>query len=74
MAFSTIAGCIGAVLILIAYYLVSSEIVTAQSMIYQIMNLFGAAGLAYNTFTQKAWPTLVLNVIWALIAIKILLF
>ena len=69
----TIAGWIGMVLILAAYYLVSAKKVTGQSRLYQLLNFFGAFGIAWNTLVQQAWPAMTLNVVWAIIAIRTLL-
>lgn len=32
------------------------------------MNLFGGFGIASNSFIQNAWPSVFINVMWALIA------
>ena len=69
----TITGWIGMVLILVAYYLVSSKKVAGDSRLYQALNFFGALGIIWNTLVQQAWPAMTLNVVWALIAIKTLL-
>ncbi len=69
----TIAGWIGMILILVAYYLVSIKKVTGESRLYQSLNFFGALGIVYNTFVQQAWPAMALNIVWAIIAIKTLL-
>lgn len=66
---STIAGWIGMVLILVAYYLVSVKKVSGQAYIYQLLNFFGALGIIWNTFAQRAWPAMILNVVWAIIAV-----
>lgn len=64
-----VAGWIGMVLILIAYYLVSTRRVTGDSYMYQTLNLLGAIGLVSNTLVQQAWPAMVLNIVWVVIAI-----
>ena len=69
----TITGWIGMVLILVAFYLVSARKVAGDSRVYQVLNLFGAIGIIWNTLIQQAWPAMTLNVVWALIAIKTLL-
>ena len=69
----TIAGWIGMIFILVAYYLVSTKKVTGESRFYQLLNFFGAIGIIWNTFTQQAWPAMSLNIVWALIAVKTLL-
>ncbi len=65
-------GWIGAGLIVLAYYLVSTKKTKSDSSIYQLLNLFGAVALIINTYVKGAIPSTVLNVVWAFIAIKIL--
>ena len=64
-----IIGWIGTILILLAYYFVSSKKVDADSKIYQLMNLFGVIGVGINVLHQKAWPSVALQIVWGLIAI-----
>ena len=61
------AGWVGAALILLAYLLLSMGKVTGQSMLYQGMNVIGAAGFIINGWWHGALPSAVLNVIWMLI-------
>ncbi|MEO8547945.1 MAG: hypothetical protein ABI422_06205 [Sphingomicrobium sp.] len=61
------AGWIGAALILLAYLLLSMGKVTGQSLLYQGMNIVGAAGFIINGWWHGALPSAVLNVIWMLI-------
>ena len=61
------AGWIGATLILLAYLLLSMGKVTGQSVVYQGMNIVGAAGFIINGWWHGALPSAVLNVIWMLI-------
>ena len=68
-----IAGWVGTVLILVAYFLLSFNKISATSRNYQLMNLIGAVGLGINVFCQQAWPALVLEIIWGTIAILALL-
>jgi len=69
----TITGWVGMILIIVAYFLISTKRVTGQSRLYQLLNLFGAIGIIWNTFVQQAWPAMTLNVVWAIIAVKTLL-
>jgi hypothetical protein len=62
-----IAGWAGAVLILLAYLLLSAEKVTGQSLLYQGMNVVGAAGFVINGWWHGALPSAALNVLWLLI-------
>ena len=58
-------GWTGAVLILIAYVLLSTGRLTGQSRLYQWMNVVGAACFIVNSGYNGAIPSAVLNVIWA---------
>ena len=62
-----VAGWFGAVLILLAYLLLSMGRLTGQSAIYQWMNVVGAAGFIVNGWWHGALPSAALNVIWMLI-------
>lgn len=64
-----VVGWIGGALILGAYLLVSAGKVTAQSVLYQAMNVFGAAGFIVNGWWYGAIPSATLNVIWLMIAL-----
>jgi cell shape-determining protein MreD len=63
-----IAGWIGALLILLAYLMVTVGKLTGQSLAFQWMNLVGAAGFVINGWWHRALPSAALNVIWMLIA------
>ena len=62
-----IAGWGGAVLILLAYLLLSAGRLTGQSLAYQAMNVVGAAGFVINGWWHGAIPSAALNVLWLLI-------
>jgi hypothetical protein len=62
-----IAGWGGAVLILLAYLLLSAGRTTGQSLNYQAMNVVGAAGFVINGWWHGAIPSAALNVLWLLI-------
>ena len=66
-------GWLGASLILVAYYLISSKKTSSDSKAYQMLNLIGAIALIINTYAKGAIPPAVLNLIWAIIALKSLL-
>jgi hypothetical protein len=63
------AGWLAALLILGGYALLTAGKVTAKSPLYQWMNVVGAVGFVINSGYFKAWPSAVLNVIWAGIGI-----
>jgi hypothetical protein len=62
-----IVGWAGASLILLAYLLLSAGRLTGHSLVYQAMNVIGAAGFIVNGWWHGAIPSAVLNVIWMLI-------
>jgi hypothetical protein len=61
------AGWAGALLILLAYLLLSMGKLTGQSALYQGMNIVGAAGFVINGWWHRALPSAALNVLWLLI-------
>ena len=62
-----VAGWAGAALILLAYLLLSAGRLTGQSLVYQGMNVIGAAGFVINGWWHGAVPSAALNVLWLLI-------
>jgi quinol-cytochrome oxidoreductase complex cytochrome b subunit len=62
-----VAGWVGAALILLASLLLSAEKLTGQSLVYQGMNVVGAAGFVVNGWWHGAIPSAALNVLWLLI-------
>ena len=68
-----VAGWAAALLILSGYALLTAGKVDARSPAYQWMNVLGAIGFVINSGYFKAWPSAVLNVIWAGIGIVALI-
>ena len=64
-----IAGWAGAILILLAYLLLSAGRLTGQSLTYQVMNVVGAAGFIVNGWWHGALPSATLNVLWLMIGL-----
>ena len=62
-----VVGWAGATLILLAYLLLSAGKLTGQSLVYQGMNVVGAAGFVVNGWWHGALPSAVLTIIWLLI-------
>ena len=60
-------GWAGALLILLAYVLVTMGRLTGRSPAFQWMNLWGAAGFIVNGWWHGALPSAALNVLWLLI-------
>src|SRR6478672_1455131 len=59
-----VVGWAGAALILLAYLLLSAGRLTGQSIVYQGMNIVGAAGFIVDGWWHGALPSTALNVIW----------
>ncbi len=67
-----IIGWVAMLMILYAYYLICQGKVTAKTLSYQLLNLVGASLFVINLAYFKAWPSVALNFIWALIAVSAL--
>jgi hypothetical protein len=64
-----IVGWTGAVLILLGYLLITAGKLTGGSLLYQAMNVLGAAGFAINGWWHRALPSTALNIVWLLIGV-----
>ena len=62
-------GWAGAVLILLAYLLLSAGRFNGNSLAYQAMNVVGAAGFVVNGWWHGAMPSATLNVLWLMIGL-----
>lgn len=67
--FVDIVGWLGAAAVLYAYFLVSTNRITGSSVHYQFFNVLGALLLIVNTYFNHAYPSMVVNIIWVLVAI-----
>lgn len=65
----SIAGWIGMVLIILAYFLLSTKKLKFNSITYNVLNIAGGLGLIVSTLVTKSWPVVVLNIFWIGIAI-----
>jgi hypothetical protein len=64
-----VVGWAGAVLILLGYLLITAGKLTGKSLLYQAMNVLGAAGFAINGWWHRALPSTALNIVWLLIGV-----
>jgi hypothetical protein len=69
MELPEIAGWIGTVCILLAYILLMTDKIEEDDRSYLVLNLVGSLGVGINVFVQHAWPALILQIVWGLIAI-----
>lgn len=62
-------GWYGLAATLSAYGLISAGVVDNTSVTYHLLNLTGALALATVVWRKRAWPLVVLNLVWAAIGI-----
>lgn len=64
-----IAGWYGAAAILVAYALVSFQVITGDSLLFQLLNLTGALGIIVISLYKKVYQTVALNIVWIVVAL-----
>ncbi|MEK7498820.1 MAG: hypothetical protein AAB611_03110 [Patescibacteria group bacterium] len=67
--FLQIIGWLGTALVVLGYFLVSSNRMRGTSTAYQLINLFGALFLGIHMALLRTWPGLTLQIVWGIIAI-----
>lgn len=67
--FIDVLGWIGALLVIIAYFMVSTRRVAGDALSYQLLNLSGGLLLIANTAFYGAYPSSVVNLVWVGIAV-----
>lgn len=65
---SELLGWYGTIAIIGAYFLVSFRLLNAESAAYQLMNITGAIGIIVISLSRGVYQSVVLNVVWLLIA------
>jgi hypothetical protein len=68
-----IFGWLGAAITIMAYALISFGVFDAANIVYQILNLTGAVGVAVVSIMKKIYQPAALEVIWAFIAFAAIL-
>jgi hypothetical protein len=68
-----VLGWIGSVLIVGAYFLNINGKVKSSSAAYICCNLVGGIFFTIHTFVHRAYPSMVVNIIWVIIAIAALM-
>ncbi len=68
-----IVGWIASLLIVGAYFFNIYKIWDTNSPLYVFSNLIGGVFFIINTFFHKAYPSMIVNVVWVLIAVAALL-
>ncbi len=76
--FGEVFGWYGTLAIIGAYALISFNFTDANNLMYQLLNITGAAGIEYISMQKKTYQPAVINMIWFVIGaaaiLKILLF
>lgn len=68
-----IAGWYGTSAIVLAYILVSFNVLSAGGGVYQLLNLTGAAGIITISVVKRVRQSIILNIFWGGIAIVALI-
>jgi hypothetical protein len=68
-----VMGWVGAILLLLAYALVSSRKLAGDSVRFQLLNLSGGVLLATNSAYHGALPSVAVNAVWIVIGLTALL-
>ena len=71
--FVEVIGWVGAVLIVGAYSLNIFGVWKTSSLQYIFCNLIGGLFFVLNTFVHAAYPSMIVNIIWVIIAVSALL-
>ena len=71
--FIEIIGWIAAVLIVGAYFFNINGKLKSSSLVYIFCNLIGGIFFTVNTFIHHAYPSMIVNIVWVIIAIAALL-
>ena len=62
-------GWIGIIMVLTAYGLATFSVISANSVLFMILNLVGAIGIAIDAWEDRNIQPVVLNIVWAVIAV-----
>ena len=69
METSDIIATIGVSLLLIAFFLQSLKLIKSESLVYTLLNLFGAAIAGYASWLINFMPFVVLEGVWCAVAL-----
>lgn len=67
--FTEFCGWYGMIALIVAYFLVSFSWISADGMIFQILNLTGGIGLLIVAASKGVVQSVILNFFWAIIGI-----
>jgi uncharacterized YccA/Bax inhibitor family protein len=64
-----IAGWYGTIAVLVAYGLLSFNIIASQTLLFQLLNLTGAIGIIIVASYKRVKQVVILNIVWAALAL-----
>lgn len=74
LQFIDILGTVGATLLLLAYFMATTKRWQTHSLSYQLSNLGAAILLVIYSFAKTAYVHVIINIVWASVAIVGLIF
>jgi hypothetical protein len=66
----TAVGISGALLVLFGFYRITTGKWSGKSILYELDNLIGAILIGIYQFHNRVYITVILNVIWAVVALR----
>ena len=69
MTYSEIIGAVGVTLLLLAYLLNVTKVISADRPVYAVINFIGAALACYSSFLIRFIPFVILEGVWAVVSL-----
>ena len=69
MSIENIINSIGVAMVLLAYFLLTIKKIKQENIFYHLLNLVGASLSCYGSYLINAIPFVVLEGVWALVAL-----
>ncbi len=63
-----IIGWIGSVMVIVAYALSMNKVISVDDKMYYGLNIIGSIFLILNTYYHHSIPSMMVNVVWVLVA------
>ena len=65
----SILGWVGAIGLLVTYFLNVFKILSASDKAFKYLNMISSAFLAVNAYSIKAYPFIIINVLWFFVSL-----
>ncbi|MER3497996.1 MAG: hypothetical protein C4308_04865 [Chitinophagaceae bacterium] len=69
MTYNDIIGTMGVALILLAYFLNTTQLIQTNGRLFYVLNMIGAALACYASYLISYWPFVILEGTWTLVSI-----